>query len=110
MTSIRIKRDDSGRIVSMKALGHAGASREGEYDLVCCAVSILMQTAVNALENVAHIIPACEVDENKGFLEFTLPINLTDTERYSASIILDSIYTGLCGLKDSYPKYIRITE
>ena len=46
MTTVRY--DPAG--YEMRAEGHAGAGKDAGYDMVCCAVSILMFTLVAALD------------------------------------------------------------
>ena len=70
MTSVRFCRDSRGRLCGFTVLGHTGYAPEGE-DIVCAGVSALTQTAVNALETVAHA-PA-SVIVRSGFFEREAP-------------------------------------
>ena len=70
MTTITVYKRQNGAIAGFEASGHAGAARIRGYDLVCCAVSVLTQTCVNALEAVAGIVP--EVVLRDGYLRVVL--------------------------------------
>ncbi|MBQ8094047.1 MAG: ribosomal-processing cysteine protease Prp [Clostridia bacterium] len=106
MTRITVKTDADGRIAGFVASGHAGASRDGEYDLICSAVSALTTTAVNALEAVGGIKARVEVED--GYLSCFLPGGLDEGQQQRAQIILETILTGLNNIEESYPKWIRI--
>lgn len=96
----------SGRIAGFISSGHAGADKDGGYDLVCSAISALTITAVNALEKVGGINPRVEVED--GYLSCFLPGGLSERQSETAEIILQTILTGLNDIKDEYPKWIRI--
>ena len=77
MTTITVYTFDGGRLGGFEAAGHAGAKRIRGYDLVCCAVSALTQTGVNALCQVAGVEPKVEVKD--GYLSCILPEGMDET-------------------------------
>ena len=108
MTTITVYTPDGSFISGYKAEGHAGGRRIRGYDLVCCAVSALTQTGVNALCAVAGIEPAVEVRD--GFLSCMLPENLEDKKMETAQIVLRTMMTGLTDIQKIYPNLIRIQQ
>lgn len=100
MTDITVKRNN-GSIVEVVAQGHTGYGEAGE-DIVCAAVSTLLQSALLGLLQVVGINVKFSVDEEKGSLRFTLPSVLSAEERHDADIVLN---TMLCGIKDIYTEY-----
>ena len=108
MTTITVYTLDSGMIRGYEAGGHAGGRRIRGYDLVCCAVSALTQTGVNALCTVAGFEPEVEVKD--GYLRCILPEGLTDKQLGDAQIILRTIMTGLTDIQKIYPNLIRIQQ
>ena len=106
MTTITVYTLDSGIIRGYEAGGHAGGKRIRGYDLVCCAVSALTQTGVNALCEVAGFEPEVEVKD--GYLRCILPEDLADKQIADAQIILRTIMTGLTDIQKIYPNLIRI--
>lgn len=62
----------NGSIVSVECDGHTGYGVEGE-DIVCSALSSIVQTAALGLMQVAGIDLDYEVREEDGYLKFTLP-------------------------------------
>lgn len=104
MTEIEIeKRGD--HIVSLKADGHTGYGVEGE-DIVCAALSSIVQTALLGLMQVAGIGVKYDRRDEEGSLEFRLP-ELNESERHDADVILD---TMLCGISDLYETYSDFIE
>ena len=61
MTTITVYTSADGAVCGFLASGHAGGKKIQGYDLVCCAVSALTQTGVNALEAVAGVTPCVAV-------------------------------------------------
>lgn len=107
MTEVTVGYKDS--IVSLEASGHAGFASHGE-DIVCAAISVLMQTAVNSLEAVAGIdFIIFEADES-GYMYIELPAGLNDAQALKADVIMNTVLTGLRGIADAYPKHIKLLK
>lgn len=109
MVRVKVYRTASGEIRSFVAAGHALYDDRGK-DIVCAAVSILTQTAVNALEANAGVIPRVKVDKETGRLECVLPEGLGPREAERAQIVLESMVTGLRGIAREYKEYIVLKE
>ena len=108
MTTITVYTFDGGRLCGFEAAGHAGAKRIRGYDLVCCAVSALTQTGVNALCSVAGVEPGVEVRD--GYLSCFLPEGMDGQTQERAQIVLRTIMTGLTDIQKIYPSLIRIQQ
>ena len=108
MTTITVYTFDGSRLCGFEAAGHAGAKRIRGYDLVCCAVSALTQTGVNALIAVAGVTPAVRVDE--GYLRCILPQGMDKEQAGRADIVLRTVIQGLTDIQNIYPKLIRIQQ
>ncbi|MCH4886664.1 ribosomal-processing cysteine protease Prp [Acidaminobacter sp. JC074] len=107
MTEVTVLIKDS--IVSIEADGHAGFADHGE-DIVCAAISVLMQTAVNSLEKVAGIPEnriILEMDED-GYMYLEKPAKLDEAMDVKAEIVLQTVLTGLEGIAEAYPQYIKL--
>ena len=109
MTRITVTEGPDGMIRGIESRGHAGAGRNGEIDLVCCAISTLLETGANALERVAGVVPAEEVVRD-GYLLFRLPESLSPQEEQTCQIILRTVLSGLTDIEETYPKFIRIEK
>ena len=108
MTTITVYTRQGGAMAGFEASGHAGAARIRGYDLVCCAVSALTQTGVNALIAVAGVTPAVRVDE--GYLRCILPQGLEAAQADHADVVLRTVIQGLTDIQNIYPKLIRIQQ
>ncbi len=104
MTDIVIaKRDNS--IVLVESIGHTGYAEEG-YDIVCAAVSSVLQTALLGLLNVAGIdVP---YERKDGYLKFEIPSGVDGEKRAKADIILDTMLEGIKDLSQGLSQYIKL--
>ena len=108
MTTITVYTLDGGAVKGYEAEGHAGGKRIRGYDLVCCAVSALTQTGVNALCAVAGITPDVRVQD--GHLRCILPDGLDEQAMTDAQIVIRTIMTGLTDIQTIYPNLVRIQQ
>ena len=100
MTTITVYTSADGAVHGFLASGHAGGKKIRGYDLVCCAVSALTQTGVNALEAVAKVTPVVAVRD--GYLRCELP--------RAIDAGLQTVMTGLTDIQKIYPNLIRIQQ
>ena len=106
MTTITVYALPGGAIKGFEAAGHAGGRRLRGYDLVCCAVSALTQTGVNALCSVARVEPQTQVAD--GYLRCILPDALDSEANARAQIVLETVLQGLSDVSNIYPNLLRI--
>ena len=78
MTQVVVKRA-KGHIVSVECRGHSGYAPEGE-DIVCAALSSVVQTAILGVFRVAGVNAEYRTDEEKGELFLSLG-KMTERER-----------------------------
>ena len=97
---------EGDRIVRLTCVGHAGQAKAGE-NIVCAAVSILVQNCVNALETVAGVKPATTVDEKTALLELALP-QTDEAREHDAQIILRTTLVGLTDISHEYPRLVKL--
>ncbi|WP_432408925.1 ribosomal-processing cysteine protease Prp [Wukongibacter sp. M2B1] len=107
MINITINRDYKKNIVSFSVKGHAYADEYGR-DIVCASISMLTQTIVLALHDVAGIDVTYEMDD--GFLYCEIPDNIDVTSREKANIIFDTMLIGIKGTIGMYSDYIKLQD
>jgi uncharacterized protein len=107
MTRVTIQREGDW-VAIVRCAGHAGDAAAGE-NIVCAAVSVLMQTCVNAMERVAGITPNVLADEEKAVIEVRLPQS-ADPKTRDAQVILRSTVIGLADIAAEYPQFVKLTE
>ena len=100
MTTITVYTSDDGAVRGFLASGHAGGKKIRGYDLVCCAVSALTQTGVNALEAAVR----------DGYLRCELPQAIDAGQMEKAQVVLQTVMTGLTDIQKIYPNLIRIQQ
>ena len=95
-------------IKTIEATGHSGYAEHGK-DIVCSAVSCLLETLANGLTEVVKAETKVIVDENIPHLSVTL--TETDKEKCkSAQVLMQTTILGIKGVADGYSKFIKIKE
>lgn len=96
-----------GNIDSIECSGHSGYARHGK-DIVCAAISAVVQTAVLGILRVAVIAADYRVDESIGYLHLVLPTQVSPAQRQAAQAILQTALLGVQDICDSYPQYAKM--
>ncbi len=111
MIEIEIFRSDKG-IFGYQVSGHAmGGNRSEKYDLVCCAVSVLVLTITNGLTDVLKVTPeTLEVGETGGLIRCILPRELETLKLSQVSALLETLVMGLEEIAREYPQYVRFKQ
>ncbi len=106
MTSVRIIRQN-GHITKVICDGHTDYGEEGE-DIVCAALSSVVQTAVLGLMRVAAISVDYKTVAKEGKLELSLPAELNERDRNNADMILETMLCGIADLNEGFSRYIKL--
>ncbi len=95
---------ENEHIVKVRAKGHSGYAESGG-DIVCAAVSALVQTAYLAIKDLG-----CEIayvrDDDKALFEFDTR-DIPDKARHDAQVILRALCVGTEDLRSGYPQFIK---
>jgi len=102
-----IDRDPSGNIVGFDVSGHSGYSEAGK-DIVCAAVSAVVQTAVIGLTEVLGI--KVKYRQKTGEAQCAIPSGLSGDKREKINIVLETMLYGLKSIQEGYGEYIRVEE
>lgn len=84
----------------IRVTGHAGHAPPGQ-DIVCAAVSVLVQTLIRSVETLAGDKIEYEVSPGRADIKFGDP-----SEKSKA--LVDSFFAGICMVADRYPRNVRI--
>ena len=106
MTTVKFGKSDN-RIVSVECDGHTGYGVEGE-DIVCAALSSIVQTAVLGLMRVAGINVEYTVRQEEGYLKAALPKNLSERQTHDADVILSTLLLGVSDLYEGFSDFINL--
>ena len=101
MTTMIIRKSNTGIYNSFTCMGHAGYARfPKEKDLVCAAVSVLVINTVNSLKELAHEEPELKLNEETGFIGCSFHKELSE----QGKLLMDSMVLGLKGIEQQYSK------
>ena len=92
---------ESGAITRVRADGHSGY--DDGNDIVCAAVSTLVQTAYLALKDIGV---KTEYIRDDGRFEFS--VECSKDMRHDADVILRAMTVGLRDLQSGYPQNIKL--
>ena len=106
MTHITVFKKNN-QITEVVCDGHTYYGEKGE-DIVCAALSSVVQTAALGLMTVAGVDIDLDRDEKKGYLRMALPENLSDEQREKSSIILDTMLMGVSDLYTGFSDFIEL--
>lgn len=106
MIRVQVKRQRSGEITSFAVKGHAGYALHGE-DIVCAAVSALVQTTVLGIAENIGLEP--DVTVKDGYLNCKLPV-MNEKEKELVCLLVEVMLTGLREIKKQYPKYLYLDD
>jgi len=106
MIQVVVKRKkDSVREVTVS--GHAESAPKGE-DLICAAVSVLVQTLYFSLEKLINV--NCNANIHDGYFSVLLPLNMPEQERKNVGLLVDSMLIGMQEINRRYPGFLEVTE
>ncbi|NMA96230.1 MAG: ribosomal-processing cysteine protease Prp [Clostridiales bacterium] len=107
MICIDIYRNKDGLIKQFVVNGHADYDERGK-DIVCAAISAIVQTAVLGLLQVSNIDIEYEIDQ--GYVYLSLPENLSHNQIKDADIILETMLTGIKNVEAQYSSFICVKD
>ena len=99
MTTITIYKSKQGEYKRLTCKGHAGYARAGK-DIVCAAVSALVITTINSLEELTHEAMEITTDEKEGVID----CSFQETVSKEGVLLMDSLTLGLKSIVGDYGK------
>ncbi len=105
MTNVKLYKTGQD-ITKLICDGHTGYGVSGE-DIVCSALSSIVQTAVLGVVAVAGVNAQVVRDDHKGYLSMSIPSDISSQQRHDVNVILN---TMLCGVQDLYEGYSDFIE
>lgn len=106
MINIIVARNARG-IESVEIKGHSGYAKSGK-DIVCSAVSAITQTALLGIINVSDENVDYVLNEQTGYLKFSVPKNVGEVEDLKIQTILETMLIGLKDLEKGYNAFIKL--
>ena len=106
MTKITITKHKN-YIAEVECDGHTNYGEKGE-DIVCAALSSVVQTALLGLLVVVGVNVDVARNDADGYLKFSLPQNLTQAEREKCEVILQTMLCGVSDLHTGFSDFIEL--
>ena len=106
MTNVSITKKN-GEIVKVVCDGHTNYGVSGE-DIVCSALSSIVQTAVLGVLMVAGVNLDLERNEDRGYLSFEVPNDISQTQRHDVCVILNTMLCGISDLREGYSDFVEL--
>ncbi len=95
----------NGRITGVRAVGHSDLAESGN-DILCAAVSTLVQTAYLAISDIVGEVKYTR-DKKSAKFEFEVP---DGEHNHDADVILRAMRIGLQDLSSGYPQNLKLEE
>jgi len=106
MTKVHItKRNKSISVIECD--GHTNYGEKGE-DIVCAALSSIVQTAVLGILQVAGVSAKMERNDDKGYLKVIIPENLSIEKQKEVDIITNTMLLGVADLYEGFSDFIEL--
>ena len=106
MTKITITKHKNN-IATVECDGHTNYGEKGE-DIVCAALSSVVQTALLGLLVVVGVNVDIKRNDEDGYLKFSLPQNLNQAEQEKCEIILQTMLCGVTDLHTGFSDFIEL--
>ena len=103
MIAVTVVREN-GSPVGFSVSGHANMGAYGE-DLVCAAVSAVVQTAILGITEVCHMQAGISIEEGQTSCILSKDASADDIGR--AGIVFDTMIAGLKSIQAAYPKTLK---
>jgi len=89
----------------LRVYGHSGCAESGS-DVVCAAVSVLVQTLHIGLADILGQNPKCKIEEEKALIE----LHWDNAEVESVRVLSETIARALYETAQSYGSYVKYLE
>jgi len=93
-----------GRVVEVRVSGHSGYAPSGS-DIVCAAVSAIVQTAILGLKSIPGVVVKDRVGD--GELECRI-VRVAGTSQCQVDAITNTMVLGLLDIAKSYGDYVQV--
>ncbi len=106
MTKVLITKTGKS-ITEIECDGHTNYGEAGE-DIVCAALSSIVQTALLGLLTVAKVNAKSTRDDKRGYIKITLPEGLSVEKQHDADIITNTMLMGISDLNEGFSDFIEL--
>ncbi len=87
--------------------GHTNYGERGE-DIVCSALSSIVQTALMGIMMVAGVNAKTKRNDEEGFLSIEIPDKISESEQHDVDVITNTMLLGVSDLNEGFSDYIEL--
>ena len=106
MTNVTIEKNGNS-IKRIVCDGHTGYGVEGE-DIVCAALSSVVQTALMGILMIAGVNAKYERDDTRGYLSIEIPSGLDKETQHDVDVITSTMLLGISDLNEGFSDFIEL--
>ncbi|MGN1258955.1 MAG: ribosomal-processing cysteine protease Prp [Christensenellales bacterium] len=106
MTKVTIEKKGNS-ICKVVCDGHTNYGEKGE-DIVCSALSSIVQTALMGVLLIAGVNAKTERDDERGYLLIIIPDGLSSSCRHDVDVILNTMLLGVSDLNEGFSDFIEL--
>ena len=98
----------NGKVVGYRGIGHSGYNEIGK-DIVCAAISVILQNPLVGMEYVLGIIPKYSINHD-GYLEVDLEKSNIQGKERELEILIETMIAMMKSLVNEYPNNLKLVE
>ena len=106
MTNVTIEKKGNS-IKKITCDGHTNYGENGE-DIVCSALSSIVQTALMGILIVAGVNAKTKRNDDDGFLSIEIPNGLDENTQHDVDVITKTMLLGISDLNEGFSDYIEL--
>jgi len=106
MTNVTIEKKGNS-IKKITCDGHTNYGEKGE-DIVCSALSSIVQTALMGILIVAGVNAKTKRNDDDGFLSIEIPSGLDENTQHDVDVITKTMLLGISDLNEGFSDYIEL--
>lgn len=102
-----LKTNGSGVYQGFEVSGHSGSNERGK-DIICAAVSSIVQATLIGIEEVAGINDTYRIDD--GYVKCDIPSDISEKQSLQVQTLIATMHLGLKSIAMQYHNFVRIKE
>ena len=107
MINAVLKTNEHGDYIGFEVKGHSGSNVRGR-DIVCAAVSSIVQTVLIGIDEVVGVKDTYIVDD--GYIKCSIPSGLSEAQNFQIQTLIKTMHLGLGSIAEQYHNFVRIKE
>ena len=107
MINAVLNTNEHGDYIGFEVKGHSGSNVRGR-DIVCAAVSSIVQTVLIGIDEVVGVKDTYIIDD--GYIKCSIPNDLSEAQSLQIQTLIKTMHLGLGSIAEQYHNFVRIKE